>query len=373
MTVYVVLYIWFIAVSVVTLFNETRIYKKNGSVRNPQYYRRRYVLFTFGAIIIMLGLRAQFMGGDLLKGLQPGYLPSFDEINELSLIQVLQTKSWYNYERGYIIFNKLIGIIYNNRQFFLFACAFCGIAPIAYVVYKHSKDPLMSVIIFMGLPTFVTQFSTLRQAIAMGITFLGMHFVMEHKPIKFVITVFIASMFHGSAILFLLAYPLYYYKNTRKKIVVNIAILGAVFILRKPLYDVYCIVAYGQTYPPEGGAINLVLFFMAIYMFAALFADIENEVANGYLNLFWLACAFQILSNVYTEITRQGYYFNLALIILLPEVFMDMKKSTKPWTRYLAIGVLTVFFIGFGYFEIATTSWSVSNPYVFFWNAPKIP
>ena len=373
MTVYVVLYIWFIAISVVTLFNETRIYKKNGSVRDPQYYRRRYILLTFGAIILMLGLRAQFMGADLLKGLNPGYLPSFDEINDLSWIQVLQTKSWYNYERGYIIFNKLIGSIFNNRQFFLFACAFCGIAPIAYVVYKHSKDPLISVIIFVGLPTFVVEFSTLRQAIAMGITFLAVHFVMEHKPIKFIITVLIASMFHGSAILFILVYPLYYYKNTKKSKVVNIFILGLVFVLRKPLYYIFSMVVYGQVYLEDGGAINLLIFFIMIYMFSALFLDEDNEVGNGFLNIFWLACFFQIISNVYTEVTRQGYYFNLALIILLPEVFMDMKKTAKPWMRYLAIGLLTLFFIAFGYFEIATTSWSVSNPYVFFWNAPKMP
>ena len=372
MLVYVVLYIWFIALYAVTLFNESRIYNKNGSVRGPEYYRKRYVIFTFGAIILMLGLRAEFMGEDLLKGLNPGYLPTFEDIAAHPWSDVLGGKTWYNYERGYTIFNKVVGIFSTNHQVFLFICALISVAPIAYVIYKHSYNLFLSVIVFMGLPTFVVEFSTLRQAIAMSITFLALHFVIEHKPWIFVILILLASTFHGSAILCLLCYPVFYYRNTRKSIIVNIFILAAIFVLRKPLYYAFCMIAYGSVTTDDAGAINLLIFFVAIYLFCALFMDIDNKMSNGFLNLFWFSCVFQIISNVFMEVTRQGYYFNLALIILLPEVFKDMKRSTKPWVRYLSMTLLVLFFIAFGYFELATTEWSVSNPYYFFFNAPKI-
>ena len=371
MLIYVLLYVWFVALYGLYLANEKRICKNNGSDVNPLVYRAGYVALSFGAIILMLGLRADFMGIDLLKdGI--GYLPSFEQMSEYTFIDLYEQGGWQNYEIGYILLNKFVGSIWLNRQFFLFIVACLSVAPVAYVVYKYSENIFISVIVFMGLPTFVVQFSTLRLVIAMGIAFLSIYFVLDHKLWYFLALVLLASTFHSSALICVVIYPLFSYKNTKKSLIINVVVLAFIFLLRRQIYYMASMIVYGSVETDSEGAIHLLMFFVAVYLFSAYFIDLDNKLSNGMLNLFWVACAIQVMGNVFTEATRLGYYFNYALILLVPAVFKDMKDKTKPWFRYLAMVLLVGFFIWFGYFEISTTSWSMSNPYYFFWNAPKM-
>lgn len=136
--------------------------------------KKRFLYLAIGLMVLIMGLRAQTMGVDLR-----GYLASFETLNEYSWKEILGLESYLNYERGYIIFNKLVGSIWCNRQFFLFVCAAISIIPVGIVIYKCSPDPLLSIIIYIGLPVFLLNYSGLRQAIAIGILILSFEFMTE--------------------------------------------------------------------------------------------------------------------------------------------------------------------------------------------------
>ena len=113
-----------------------------------------------------------------------------------------------NFERGFIIYNKLVGFLGTDRQMFLFVTAAVSIVPIMYYLSKNSKNMLLSIIIYLGLPVFLLCFSGLRHAIAIGITSLSMIYIKEKSLVKFILLVLLASTFHFTAIVFLIAYPI---------------------------------------------------------------------------------------------------------------------------------------------------------------------
>ena len=81
---------------------------------------QRVFFAWFGGILLFLlfAFRHQSMGIDLGYKKDIGYLASFDKISTFSWKQTWNVKV-YHYERGYIIFNKVVSAVWNNRQFFL--------------------------------------------------------------------------------------------------------------------------------------------------------------------------------------------------------------------------------------------------------------
>ena len=160
--------------------------------------KKRVICFTgFLVVFLVLALRHQRMGIDLKYRQMYGYLWSFDMIGKASWDLVLRSHSFLNYERGYMTFNKLVSAFTKDRNVFMAICAFLSVAPVFIFIYKKSKRPLMSIIIYLGLPVFLICFSGLRQGIAIGFTVLSMFLVEKKKPIIFVLLIiFIKQLFH---------------------------------------------------------------------------------------------------------------------------------------------------------------------------------
>ena len=323
-----------------------------------------YAWIGFIFIFLVLALRHQSMGVDLGYDSNTGYLAAFDKIARFSWKEAFQVDV-YNYERGYILFNKLISSIWNNRQFFLAVCAFISIVPVAFVVYKKSKDSIFSYFIYLGLPSFLMAFSGLRQSIAMGICFLSFLFIEDKKWVKFIITVLVASLFHYSAIIFLIAYPLYHINIGFKGRIFSLILLPVIFVLRFPLFSVLSKIFKEDAVPDNNGALTLLLVFCLIYVFCFFFAKKDKQI-NGLLNLFYIACCCQIFGNIYSTAMRVGYYFMPFAILLEPPIVNEMNDE-KNVRAGVKIAIL-IAFIAFGLFSFYTSSWAGTYPYYWFWS-----
>ena len=351
-----------------------------------------FVWISFALIFFMFALRHQSMGVDLGYGKTwTGYLWAFDKINSYTWQEVFALESFLNYEKGYVIFTKFVGSIFNNRQFFLAVCAFVSAFPVALGIRKKSPDATFSIFLYMALPVFLMLFSGLRQAIALGLCFYALILTEEKKPIRFVLTVFLACFFHFSAILFYVVYPLYWIKLNFNLRIISVAILPIVFLFRVPLFKI--VGPFLGAYEPDyNGAINLLILFCVLYSFCSSYFE-NNERINGYLNVFYVACGCQILGNISTVAVRVGYYFMMALIILLPlaideysgkditvgmqyiegsvlqgDCLYDRKQLHRIGIRMAAKSIIVLFFCAWGVVNLYTTSWSCANPYYFFWN-----
>lgn len=352
MTIYYGIYI---LLSIVALWYSNKEYEEKTK-------RKAICLIGFFSIFLMFALRHQSMGVDLHYRAYYGYLGWFDTISEMSWADVFIAKI-ANYERGYIILNKLISVLNADRQFFLGTCAFFTLLPIFYIIYKKSVSPFQSIIIYMGLPVFLLTFSGLRQALAIGICTLSLIFIQNKKPIKFILLVLLASFFHYTAIIFLVSYPIYHLKihtNLRWFTVVAIPII---YILRYPLFTIFSKLFKDDAVATENDSITLFLVFVLIYIFSIICAD-DSDEQNGLMNLFFLACVCQSFGNIYNTAMRIGYYFMVFLIFLLPSVLNNLsEKADKPFFT----SIITVCFMAFGLYSIYNSTWSMAYPYYFYW------
>ena len=286
---------------------------------------RNWTYVYFSLIFLLLALRATNLGVDLGDGITYGYLHSFDVIRNMSWTDVFNT-SFLNYEKGYVIFNKLVGMVFDNHQVLLACCAFLSIYPIAKFVKKYSDLPVLSAIIYLGLPCFVLCFSGLRQAIAIGICTYSIIYIENHELKKFILLVFIASLFHSSALLFSIAYGIYHVKLKKEFYWYSLVLIIIFYLFRYQIFIFLARLLRPDSSIDNNNSVTLFLVFVFIYVFLIFFS--KKQTDWGLVNLFFVACALQALAGVNSLILRVGYYYMIPIIVLLPNlIFVSLKKD----------------------------------------------
>ncbi len=316
----------------------------------------------FLLITLMLGLRHPYMGVDLGYLRSTGYLGSFDRIANISWKEIFDYNI-LNYERGYIVFNKFVSSIFNDRQFFLMACAIICILPIAYLVYKRSCSTWQSFIVYLGLPCFLMTYSGLRQAIAISLCFYSIKYIQDKRIYKFIFLVLIASAFHSTALIFLIAYPFYYLKMSLNMRIFTIIFIPIVYIFRNPLFTLLSSIFKDDAIADNNNSITLLLVFSLVYIFCIVYND-HSEEQNGLANLFLMACICQVFGGVYNTAIRVGYYFMIALVLLLPST---LKNMTSRYNKNTFSTATIMCFTLFGLYSIYASTWARACPYYFFW------
>ena len=349
----------------IIFFADTYYGYYNRNTMTPEKQGRSISKVAFIVLFLLFALRHPAMGIDLgYFNRSVGYLYSFDKLSKYSWNEILSGIEWQNYEYGYIVFNKLVGSIYNNRQFFLAACSFLCIAPVMKYISKKSSLPFLSVVIYMGLPVFLITYSGLRQAIAISITMLATNFIEEKKPIKFLLMVWLATLFHYSAYIFLVAYPIYYIKLSNIWRQFSALCIPLIFLFRGPLYEVFGKLFKDTVVADKTGAITLFLVFSAVYIYLIMFNKDCDKHQNGMINLFYVACIVQAFGSVSNIAMRVGYYFMPYLAIAVPNAITKNKNRQEYQANYV---IVLLAFLLYSVYAIRTSTWAMAYPYYFFW------
>lgn len=310
------------------------------------------------SIVCIVGLRNENMGSDI-----PGYLRSFKFLSELSLVQAWNLPPFLNYEKGYVLFNSLLGKISTDVHFFLFACAFISFIPVVFFAYKNTTKFSSSMTIYLFLPPFLLLYSGLRQCLAIGLCMLSFEFVKKRKIVPFVLLVALATSFHTSAYLFFITYPLYVVRLDKDKRWATVFALLGVYMVKTTLFLIFAKLLRDNPHIDNNGAFTLNLFFISIYIFSFMLSK-KTKKEEGLINIFYVACFCQVFSSLNSNAIRAGYYFMLFLIPLLPIVIENFEnENAKVITKI-------IFFVGFvcgGLFFISTGSWAQANPHSWFW------
>lgn len=362
MTVYYVVYILMLFSGIWRLLSTRELDKRES--------RKGYCILFAVMWVGLIGLRHPSMGIDLHYGEVGGYLGQYELISQLTWKEVFLEKVQH-YERGYIIFNKLLSCISDDYQFLLFVCAAIPISVIAYWIYRNSDYPMLSTFIYLGLPVFLINFSALRQALTIPFSLVAFELIRRKKFVWFVLLVFLSTLFHSASIVFLIAYPAYWVKLSQRWSKLSITFPFVVFLFRYPLFNVLSKLFKENAVPSDNSAINLFLVFCAVYIFAVLFEDKDDPDELGIRNLYLMGCVCQAFSGVYSTAMRVGYYFMIYAVLLLPRIVRNMDKKAlqghdKQSSMILYIPILVCFFT-FGLYMLAQENWAMTNPHSFFW------
>lgn len=312
----------------------------------------------------LIAFRHPSMGIDLGYRGSNGYLSHFQILSSYSFSQIIALSSYLHYEKGFILFNWFLGFFGNDYQVLLIACAMLSLIPVAYLFYKESISLEISYVVYLSLQSFLICFSGLRQGISVGICMIAFLFIEKRCPKKFICLVLLATSFHSSAILFLLAYPLYYVKINWEQRWLSLIILFFAFVFKVPLFSILSKILKSNASIQDTGSVTFFIIFCAIYVFCFFFAK-NNEKNNGLLNIFFVACFCLVFTGVYSIAMRACYCFMNALPLILPRAICDIDN------KYLKIAVLIVVVFSFTVFALNgfyNSSWAMAFPYHFFWN-----
>ena len=306
---------------------------------SKQKKEKIFLKISFFIIFILMATRTFSTGTDTIM-----YVNKFAS---LSYSKWNSTIFGGYYEPLYVIFNILLSYISNSLRLLIVVIS----AFISYSFYKfikeNSENYLISVIMFICLLFFYGAMNTLRQYMAMSIVLLGFSFVKSKKLIPYVFTVIIASLFHSTALVGFLLYPLYNIKYTNFRIII---IFIAAFLTNRYVLlitnTIYKMMGKTNYYVNRVGMENIAnLILMAVYLTIFLFSLYEvkkyktNKKENDfYLYIFIMASAASLVAANMNVLSRITDYFACFSIICLPNIIEDNIKRKD--TKFFVNGIL---------------------------------
>ena len=298
--------------------------------------------------IVILFVFAAFRGnGD---GDYFAYLSYGSDIQTLQ--DVLYTHK--NMEIGYRII--AFGVNYMNlpNQAIIMAMNLISIACICIFVKRYSVDRCFSLLLFFPL-YFQFDMHAARTAVAISISSLAFRYALERKPIKFIITILFASMFHASAIIVLPLYILVYIKLNLLGGLVSIGfgmlfvkIIGfdtvATTLLRllnmESYLTRYLIYASDETYGYEYSLLDPRLIILIVtYVISVIVIKNKGRYENLLINCCLADVLLLIFFSEHTALAnRLSSYYNVYTIILVPVIMKNMYEWFEQY-RHRYVGM----------------------------------
>lgn len=331
------------------LFSVNTAYQKGiGLTEEGRARRDRLTLLVFFLLFfLLLCLRGSAVGTDL-----GSYLYYFELIDGTPFPGLFDPVQ-FDIEIGYILLNKLILLFTKEFQALLVVCAVLSLYPVYRLYRKNAAHPLLLIALFLTCTAFSLYFSALRQVVAMGITLFAYDFIKKKKPVAFLALVALAALFHVTALVFLVAYPLYHARLKPKVMLFSTPALALLLLGNSTIFTFLSEYLpekfkqlYGEIEPTNSYTMLILLAVFALLCF--LFPDEQalDEETAGLRSFLLPILAIQCFVPVSSIIMRLNYFFLPFLPILVARVLDRPREIFKPLARLLEVA-LTVFFLAY--------------------------
>ncbi len=321
----------------------------SANIQNNKTRRVRQCVLSCVGLIIVLGLHSPKQGIDV----EHSYIPLFHYVDgKFSFEQYL------GYEPMFYNYVSLIKRFTNQEQMFLFVTATLTVIPILYFFKKESKNPIFSIIFYVSWVLFHFSFSGIRQAMAVSIVSIAYIYMFQRRYIVFIIIVIGAALIHTSALLAILALPLFCIRLKDTKWFI-IFILFAIITLVIPnvlviiINFIFSDSGRYQNYLDNlrANGFNLALVYLCFSFVVSYLKRKDNE--GSYVQFILLLFVIQLLGMRSDVATRIGYYFLPLLYVIYPNA-IEQSKHPKMYALLSCLLFISFFFYAYsgGYLNV---------------------
>ncbi len=243
-------------------------------------------------------------------------------------------------EIGFKTLNIILNFVFGDPQSIYIVCAviICGFY--FYMIYKESVSPMYSVLLFVISKDYFIAMNGMRQYVAGTIALMAFPYFKKRDWKKSLLIIFIASLFHKSAFIFVLLYiiididinpawavgifaGLVLFSNTIKSVVFPI-------LIKIGFYSKY----FSETshYNNSEGEFNwhTILIFMCFFILIAY--EYKKAKANQNLKLVYSAVLISLFiastgSILPLNAHRLTWYMNSVLVLYIPEVTRSLSNK----------------------------------------------
>lgn len=264
---------------------------------------------------------------------------------------------------------------------------FFGISSLIYIgniIYGLNRMKVygsLSIYIFTTFTLmYLSSFGFVRQYAAIGFFFMGCIFLYEKKPIHFIVAIILASLFHFTALIYIVLYPLRNLLMRKYSLFIHLLfVLMAFFSINIFLKIISKIpqVSYYVTYMIDDkfGVYGLKIFvsLLFVFMFVVLFQYLLRDIKSTNLifaqNMVSLGLIVYSIFLTYGEhFSRLSYYFFPFLIVWIVLVHNKLQKNSNKLVFSFSVVAIGIFYyFSTLYFAQGAISGDFLNNYQFFW------
>lgn len=293
-------------------------------------------IFTFSSLFLFLALRYDY-GNDYML-----YFNIHSAINR-------GLPAWGEND---ILF-KHLNLLIPNFYCFIVIISFFYILTIYYLIRRNFNVqeywfPIMLLLINPYL--FLVHLSSLRQTIAICFVIFAINFATRRKLLMYILFIMVATGFHASAVILLPAYFMLNDSTIKRKWIILICVF-LVALIGTPLFEIilnnilkYFPVHY--TYYFQQGIQNSIrATLISSFFFFVVIININKlkgkEIIYGKLSL--IATIISLLAIKTSMITRVGMYFDIFLIITIPQILS--KIEVKVYRQLLFVVIIAIYLL----------------------------
>lgn len=331
---------------------------------------KQYIIWSCVIMFLVYGLRNTYvMGVDSSSS----YLHQFERMETTNWRQVLEGTDL----NDNVLWNLTVKLAYvllgGDYQMFVTLISAFVMLVFGRFIYRYSASPVQSFLYYWGLWFFTFNFSALKQSVAMSLLLLSFDALLDRRLIRYLITVFIASLFHFPALVFAPAFWIIKLNPRRGFLVFLASAWLAVFLWRDQILQFF-IQFYYEEHPFQGEDRFLTgkVIVMSALVLTAFFLrppSKDNTVYSASLQFVAIATVIQLFS-VYSNVFERlaDYYFQFS-VIFVPFIFDRRIPDKRNLEKTMAIafgpyilGILCLY----RFYGVVTSATSRLMPYRFF-------
>lgn len=273
-------------------------------------------------------------------------------------------QAYGNLEIGWIIFSRVVWMLFPRDKALVLAVGIITLISFSIFFWRYSRNLAISFLVFICMGFWGMSFFILRQLVAMSILLFAYPFLEKRKPVPFFLLVALAAVFHQTAWIFLLVYPITYFgRDARYHVFMFSA--GAVLLLcgRSITEFLISVSRNGDMYSITGERSGILLLglFIIVLIISNYIAPALREYP--YSHELELGAVLQTLSITLPVFVRAVDYFSVSLTLILPNACAEIEAGHQRLLAQMALVVLLVvyyFFIADCQFPGGPAAWHLS-------------
>lgn len=263
----------------------------------------------------------------------------FMNIQSMSTEDIMLIKA----EKGFAIPMKLISDVTADYQVMFVIIAFIITAAVMLYIFFYSEKPYLSVFAYLSFGLFFNSMNFMRQMIAAAVILYAVQYIRKKQPLRFIVIILFASVFHISALIFIPFYFILRIKMDGLTLGIYSAATVLFLIFSKDILDYITDYVY-KGYDPSRNAemINGTNPIYAVFfsVFFLLGFAVRNELIkddpfnNVLLNCMFFTAFFEIIGIRHAIISRFAVLFFIpAVVIFVPRVFVELLRKCEKLSR----------------------------------------
>lgn len=309
---------------------------------------RRSCLFLIALILIVPAILRQETGNDYLRYVEFFHLASIDAY--------VPTEAGFNWLAKAVY--SLCG--YENYLLLFAIYAVMTILAMLAVIRQQAENFCFSFFLFMMFGYYFQSFNTMRYYFALSLSLLAMTCLLRRQYAGFVILVLLASLFHKTALITLLLYPVAACRWKKRELAAGVVPGLAVLLLHEKAMELLL-----SLYPSWEGTVDLaagtsiswvnIAKCLAVLLLANYVrADEDPDTFCGrqlvmYRNSAYIGLLLYVFGWFIPEVSRICYYLTFTQIFYLPMLLSGLPETEqgrrqKKILTILVIAAALVFF-----------------------------